>query len=99
MLNLLGRPLRYCDGISRRSFLKIGALGAGAGALTLADIFRAEAAAGSRSQHKAVVLANSSWQVPALLPFLAVSIIYEFTANERVLKRGTASLWEVVRFM
>ncbi len=56
MLNLLGRGLRYCDGISRRSFLKIGALGAGAGALTLADIFRAEAASGSRSQHKAVII-------------------------------------------
>jgi hypothetical protein len=56
MLTLFGRRTRYCDGISRRSFLRIGALGVGAGGLTLADIFRAEAKAGSSgSQHKAVI--------------------------------------------
>jgi hypothetical protein len=55
MLTILGQPRRYCDGISRRSFLKIGALGVGAGALTLADVFRAEAQSGSSSSHKAVI--------------------------------------------
>jgi hypothetical protein len=54
MLTIFGRPNRYCDGISRRSFLKIGALGVGFGGLTLADIFRAEAQTGS-SSHKAVI--------------------------------------------
>jgi hypothetical protein len=55
MLTILGRKQRHCDGISRRNFLKIGALGIGAGALTLADVFRAEAGAGTRSPHKAVI--------------------------------------------
>lgn len=50
-----GQGTRYCDGVSRRGFLKIGALGVGAGALTLADILRAEAASGKRSSHKAVI--------------------------------------------
>jgi hypothetical protein len=55
MLTIFGRANRYCDGISRRSFLRIGALGLGAGALTLADVFRAEAQSGSSSPHKAVI--------------------------------------------
>jgi hypothetical protein len=54
MLTIFGRQNRYCDGISRRSFLRIGALGFGG--LTLADLFRAEAQAGVRpSQHRAVI--------------------------------------------
>jgi hypothetical protein len=58
MLTITGRPARYCDGISRRGFLRIGALGVGAGALTLADLFRIEAQGGIRSQssrHKSVI--------------------------------------------
>jgi hypothetical protein len=55
MLTIFGRPSRYCDGVSRRSFLKIGALGVGAGAFNLADLFRAEAQAGIKSSHKAVI--------------------------------------------
>jgi hypothetical protein len=43
MLTLWGRPQPFCDGISRRNFLKIGAFGAG---LTLADMLRGEARAG-----------------------------------------------------
>jgi hypothetical protein len=56
MLTILGRQQRYCDGVSRRSFLKIGgfALG-GIGGLTLADILHAQAASGTRSSHKAVI--------------------------------------------
>jgi hypothetical protein len=42
MLSLLGRTQKFCDGLSRRSFLKIGAFGAG---LTLADMLRAKAMA------------------------------------------------------
>src|SRR5205814_9737 len=37
---LLGSSPRFCDGISRRNFLQIGAFGAG---LTLADMLRARA--------------------------------------------------------
>jgi hypothetical protein len=55
MLTIFGQANRYCDGLSRRSFLKIGALGVGAGGFTLADLFRAEARAGSSSPHKAVI--------------------------------------------
>jgi hypothetical protein len=56
MLTILGRKSRFCDGITRRSFLKIGALSFGAVNFTLADLFRAEAqAGGSPSHHKAVI--------------------------------------------
>src|ERR1700722_18923905 len=40
MLTLWGAREKFCDGISRRNFLKIGALGAG---LTLADMLRLKA--------------------------------------------------------
>jgi hypothetical protein len=40
MLTFLGSKQRFCDGLNRRSFLKIGAFGAG---LTLADMLRARA--------------------------------------------------------
>jgi hypothetical protein len=56
MLTIYGRRNAYCDGISRRGFLTIGALGLGAGALHLTDVFRAEARADTpASQHKAVI--------------------------------------------
>lgn len=63
MLTLLGSRYRLCDGMSRRNFLRIGALGCGAGALNLADLYRLEAAEGPGSaskqsgpaQHKAVI--------------------------------------------
>jgi len=56
MLTILGQQSRFCDGITRRSFLKIGALSFGAMNLSLADLFRAEArAGGSVSAHKAVI--------------------------------------------
>lgn len=60
MLTLLGKRMgKSCDGINRRSFLQVGSLGLGAGAFSLADINRAEAAraaAGlSTSRHKSVI--------------------------------------------
>jgi hypothetical protein len=56
MLTLLGHRQRSnCDGLSRRTFLRIGALGIGAGAFSLADLLRAEAAQGSPGRHKAVI--------------------------------------------
>jgi hypothetical protein len=55
MLNIPGPRTRYCDGVSRRSFLKIGTFAFGAAAFNLADIYRAEAAAGSSSSHKALI--------------------------------------------
>ena len=46
---------RFCDGFSRRSFLKAGALGVGG--LTLADLLRVQARAGtSTSRGKAIIM-------------------------------------------
>ncbi len=45
---------RRCDGISRRGFLRAGALGIG-GTFTLADLLRAEARSGVGGSHKAVI--------------------------------------------
>ncbi len=47
MFTLRGTPRTFCDGNTRRDFLKIGALATGSlafGGLTLGDIYRAEAA-------------------------------------------------------
>src|SRR5438132_13240740 len=49
MLELEGnKGARFCDGLSRRDFLKVGSLGAGAVGLSLADLQRAEAAGRSK---------------------------------------------------
>ena len=37
MLTLLDRPTRYCDGLTRRAALRVGAFSFGATTLTLAD--------------------------------------------------------------
>jgi hypothetical protein len=55
MLTILGRPQRFCDGVSRRSFLRIGALGLGG--LALPQLLRAEAQSGVGGRsHKAVIM-------------------------------------------
>jgi len=54
MLSILGRPYRLCDGLPRRTFLKLGALSVGG--LSLADILRAEAADGTQRSHKSVIM-------------------------------------------
>jgi hypothetical protein len=56
MLTLWGARQSFCDGISRRGFLKIGAFGAG---LTLAEMLRAKslaATAGKGSSNKAAIM-------------------------------------------
>ena len=56
MLTILGRKApnsTTCDGLSRRGFLQIGALGAAG--MSLPQLLRAEAAAGIRNSHKAVI--------------------------------------------
>src|SRR5438045_8881412 len=45
---------RYCDGVSRRNFIKIGAIGMGG--LALPQLLRAEAASGIKRSHKAVIM-------------------------------------------
>src|SRR5213593_1964278 len=57
MLTILAPPPRrsgYCDGVSRRNFLKIGALGLGG--LALPELLAAEAASGIGRSHKAVIM-------------------------------------------
>lgn len=50
MLNVLGPATRYCDGVSRRSFLSLGSLAVGG--LSMADLARANVG----SKHKAVIM-------------------------------------------
>jgi len=54
MLTLLGNRSRFCDGLSRRSFLQIGGLAAGG--LSLPRLLQAEETAGARRSHKAVIM-------------------------------------------
>jgi len=53
MFTLWGSSQRFCDGISRRNFLQIGAFGAG---LSLAGMLRAREASGTRSSSKAAIM-------------------------------------------
>lgn len=55
MLNIPVGSTRFCDGVSRRSFLKVGAFSFGAASFTLADVLRAEAKAQTPTRHKAVI--------------------------------------------
>lgn len=56
MLTIYGRKTRYCDGVSRRSFLKIGGFALGSiGGLSLPQILKAQDESGNRSSHKAVI--------------------------------------------
>jgi hypothetical protein len=48
MLSFLGRRQQFCDGVSRRNFLQIGAFGS----LTLADMLRARAAQPANDPHR-----------------------------------------------
>src|SRR5438477_3440887 len=57
MLNLLGSTQKFCDGVTRRNFLQIGAFGAG---LTLADMLRAKALADSTPAAQTPTAAKSA---------------------------------------
>ena len=54
MLTIYGNESRFCDGVSRRNFLRIGALGLGG--LALPQLLQAEARSGIRNSHKAVIM-------------------------------------------
>jgi len=55
MLTIRGRASgKFCDGVSRREFLSIGALGLGG--LTLPQLLATEAQAGRRNPHKSVIM-------------------------------------------
>ncbi|HZY89561.1 MAG TPA: DUF1501 domain-containing protein [Gemmataceae bacterium] len=53
MLTLWGSRQPFCDGISRRNFLQVGAFGAG---LTLAGMLRARAATGGGTSNKSAIM-------------------------------------------
>jgi len=53
MFTLWGAKQQFCDGISRRGFLQIGAFGA---ALTLSDVLRGRARAGTGSRNKSAIM-------------------------------------------
>lgn len=54
MLTILGQRQPFCDGITRRNFLKIGGLAMGGMALT--DVLAAEASAGIRNNDRAIIM-------------------------------------------
>src|SRR5262245_19084998 len=54
MLTILGSSHRFCDRLSRRSFLQIGGLALGG--LSLPQLLRAESQSGVRRSHKAVIM-------------------------------------------
>ncbi|HEX3726037.1 MAG TPA: DUF1501 domain-containing protein [Pirellulales bacterium] len=55
MLTIFGKPRGgYCDGISRRAFLKIGGLALGG--LSMTDILRAESVSGVHRSKKAIIM-------------------------------------------
>jgi hypothetical protein len=54
MLTVPGPRFRYCDGVSRRSFLQVGGLALGG--LTLPGLLRAEARKGSSSQRSVIMV-------------------------------------------
>jgi len=54
MLTLVGEKHRYCDGLTRRSFLQIGGLAMGG--MGLPALLRAEEGAGIRRSHKAIIM-------------------------------------------
>lgn len=65
MWNFSGRSQRYCDGVRRRSFLQIGALGVGG--LTLADLFAAESTSKTgqaANRQKSVIMVYLSGGMP-----------------------------------
>lgn len=54
MLTIYGEKNRFCDGVSRRSFLKIGGLSLGG--LSMPHLLAAEAQGGKGRSHKAIIM-------------------------------------------
>jgi hypothetical protein len=54
MLTFWGGKQKFCDGVSRRNFLKLGA--AGLGGLTLSDMLRLKASGAVRGSNKSVIV-------------------------------------------
>src|SRR5437588_7337725 len=65
MLTLWGRRQQFCDGLTRRNFLQIGAFGAG---LTLAEMLRGQALARSPGAAPAATSARAKSAIMIYLP-------------------------------
>ena len=67
MLTLWGNKFRYCDGVSRRTFLQAGTLaglGGMTGGLTLPGLLRAESLQPAPQRHKSVIIVYLSGGLP-----------------------------------
>ena len=62
MLTIHGREMQFCDGMTRRSFLKIGGLAMGG--LSLPEVLQAQSASGSSSPEKALIMIFLSGGAP-----------------------------------
>lgn len=89
MLNILGEVgQKNCDGVTRRDFLRVGAIASGGlalGHLSLPHLLRAEAAAGIRNSRKAVIFVHLDGGPPQqdmidLKPEAPAEIRGEFTS-------------------
>src|SRR6202140_964116 len=65
MFTLFGARQRFCDGLNRRNFLKIGAFGAG---LTLADMLRAKAMANNALPNRSAAPRTTKSAIMIYLP-------------------------------
>ena len=54
MLTIYGQSSKFCDGFSRRNFLKIGSLALGG--MALPELLQAEAKSGTGRSHKAIIM-------------------------------------------
>ena len=54
MLQLVGSKSKFCDGISRRSFLNVGSLALGG--LSLPQLLKADELSGNKTRHKSVIM-------------------------------------------
>ncbi len=88
MLTFLGNKYQHCDGLTRRDFVRAGALAFGGLALspfTLPTLLRAEAAAGVKNSQKSVIIVHLDGGPPQqdmidLKPEAPVEIRGEFTS-------------------
>ena len=68
MFTFNGRSQRHCDGLARRDFLKIGAFGAGATALSMADVMRLQAATKAQAGNQATRAGKARAAIMIYLP-------------------------------
>ncbi|MCA9041436.1 MAG: DUF1501 domain-containing protein [Planctomycetaceae bacterium] len=62
MLTIFGNGHKYCDGVTRRSFLQVGSLAMGG--LALPQLLKAESTGQAKSSHKSVIMVYLSGGLP-----------------------------------